>query len=60
MAGLKFDAVKIDSMNGLGLGFDRVRNAHPDAVPVAAPTAFFPYRKTIVELIERGIARNEL
>jgi putative ABC transport system substrate-binding protein len=48
VAGLKFDAVKIDSVNGLGLGLDRVRNAHPDAVLVAAATAFFPYRKTIV------------
>jgi putative tryptophan/tyrosine transport system substrate-binding protein len=47
-AGLKFDGVKIDSANGLGLGLDRAREAHPDAVLVAAATAFFPYRKTIV------------
>src|SRR5215471_17392806 len=46
-AGLKFDAVKID----LGAGLDVVREAHPDAVLVAAATAFFPYRKTIVEFM---------
>jgi putative tryptophan/tyrosine transport system substrate-binding protein len=45
---LKFDGVKIDSVNSLGSGLDEVRNAHPDAVLVAAATAFFPYRKTIV------------
>jgi putative tryptophan/tyrosine transport system substrate-binding protein len=45
---LKFDGVKIDSVNRLGSGLDVVRNAHPDAVLVAAATAFFPYRKTIV------------
>jgi putative ABC transport system substrate-binding protein len=50
-AGLKFDAVKIDSANGLGAGLDVVREAHPDAVLVAAATAFFPYRKTIVEFM---------
>jgi putative ABC transport system substrate-binding protein len=38
-AGLKFDGVKIDSVNGLGRGLDLVRNAHPDAVLVAAATA---------------------
>lgn len=47
-AGLKFDGVKIDSANGLDLGLDAVRRAQPDAVLVAAATAFFPYRKTIV------------
>ena len=47
-ARLKFDGVKIDSVNGLGTGLDVVRAAHPDAVLVAAATAFFPYRKTIV------------
>jgi putative ABC transport system substrate-binding protein len=47
-AGLNFDAVKIASANVLGLGLDRVRRAHPDAVLVAAAPAFFPYRKTIV------------
>jgi putative tryptophan/tyrosine transport system substrate-binding protein len=47
-AGLNFDPVKIDSLNGLGTGLDVVRRAHPDAVLVAAATAFFPYRKTIV------------
>jgi putative ABC transport system substrate-binding protein len=46
-AGLKFEAVKIDSANGLEPGLDIVRRAHPDAVLVAAATAFFPYRKTI-------------
>jgi putative tryptophan/tyrosine transport system substrate-binding protein len=35
-------------LNGLGTGLDVVRRAHPDAVLVAAATAFFPYRKTIV------------
>ena len=50
-AGLKFDAVKIDSANGLGAGLDVVREAHPDAVLVAAATAFFPYRKAIVEFM---------
>jgi putative tryptophan/tyrosine transport system substrate-binding protein len=50
-AGLKFDAEKIDSANGLGPGLDVVRKAHPDAVLVAAATAFFPYRKTIVEFM---------
>jgi putative tryptophan/tyrosine transport system substrate-binding protein len=48
VAGLNFDPVKIDSLNGLGTGLDVVRRAHPDAVLVAAATAFFPYRKTIV------------
>jgi putative ABC transport system substrate-binding protein len=47
-AGLKFDGVKIDSGKGLGPGLDAVGKAHPDAVLVAAATAFFPYRKTIV------------
>jgi putative tryptophan/tyrosine transport system substrate-binding protein len=47
-AGLKFDGVKIDSVNGLGRGLDVVVEAHPDAVLVAAATAFFPYRKTVV------------
>jgi putative ABC transport system substrate-binding protein len=47
-AGLKFDSVKIDSMIGLGPGLDVVRKAQPDAVLVAAATAFFPNRKTIV------------
>jgi putative ABC transport system substrate-binding protein len=47
-AGLRFDGVKIDSANGLGVGLDRARESHPDAVLVAAATAFFPYRKTIV------------
>jgi putative tryptophan/tyrosine transport system substrate-binding protein len=46
-AGLEFDGVKIDSANGLGVGLDIVK-AQPDAVLVAAATAFFPYRKTIV------------
>jgi putative tryptophan/tyrosine transport system substrate-binding protein len=46
--GLKFDGVRIDSVNGLGRGLDMVRKEHPDAVLVAAATAFFPYRKTIV------------
>jgi len=50
-AGLKFDAVKIDSANGLGPGLNVARTAHPDAVLVAAATAFFPYRKTIVEFM---------
>src|SRR5262249_40874140 len=31
-AGLQFDGVKIDSVNGLGRGLDVVREAHPDAV----------------------------
>ena len=48
VAGLKFDGVKIDSGKGLGAGLDVVGKAHPDAVLVAAATAFFPYRKTIV------------
>ena len=47
-AGLRFDGVKIDSANGLGLALDIVRKAQPDAVLVAAATAFFPYRKTII------------
>ena len=47
-AGLKFDGVKIDSGKGLGAGLDALGKAHPDAVLVAAATAFFPYRKTIV------------
>ena len=50
-AGLKFDAVKINSANGLDRGLDVVGEAHPDAVLVAAATAFFPYRKTIVEFM---------
>jgi ABC-type uncharacterized transport system substrate-binding protein len=41
-AGLNFDPVKIDSLNGLGTGLDVVRRAHPDAVLVAAATALFP------------------
>jgi putative ABC transport system substrate-binding protein len=50
-AGLKFDGVKVDSANGLSPGLDLVRKAHPDAVLVAAATAFFPYRKTIAEFM---------
>jgi putative ABC transport system substrate-binding protein len=50
-AGLKFDGVKVDSVNGLGPGLDVIRKAHPDAVLVAAATAFFPYRKTIAEFM---------
>jgi putative ABC transport system substrate-binding protein len=48
VAGLKFAGVKIDSGKGLGPGLDVVGKAHPDAVLVAAATAFFPYHKTIV------------
>jgi hypothetical protein len=50
--------VKIDSVNGLGLGLDQVRNAHPDAVPVAAATAFSPTERR--SPVHGGIARNEL
>lgn len=46
--GLKFNGMKIDSGKGLGRGLDALGKAHPDAVLVAAATAFFPYRKTIV------------
>ena len=51
-AGLKFDGVKIESGKGLEPGLDVVGKAHPDAVLVAAATAFFPYRKTIVGFME--------
>jgi ABC-type uncharacterized transport system substrate-binding protein len=40
-AGLKFDAVKIDAVNGLESGLDAVRRAHPDGVLVAAVPAFY-------------------
>jgi putative ABC transport system substrate-binding protein len=46
--GLKFDGVRIDTATGLDLGLKSVRNTDPDAVLVAAATAFFHYRKTIV------------
>ena len=46
--GLKFDGVRIDTAKGLDLGLNAVRDTHPDAVLVAAATAFFPYRKSIV------------
>jgi putative ABC transport system substrate-binding protein len=39
--GLKFDAVRIDPVNGLESGLDEVRRAHPDGVLVAAAPAFY-------------------
>jgi putative ABC transport system substrate-binding protein len=39
-AGLKFDGVKIDPVNGLESGLDVVRRAHPDGVLVANAPAF--------------------
>jgi putative ABC transport system substrate-binding protein len=50
-AGLKFNGMKIDSGKGLGPSLDALGKAHPDAVLVAAATAFFPYRKTIVSFM---------
>jgi ABC-type uncharacterized transport system substrate-binding protein len=40
-AGLKFDGVKIDPVDGLESGLDAVRRAHPDGVLVAATQAFY-------------------
>lgn len=39
-AGLKFDGVKIDAVNGLEGGLDAVRRANPDGVLVVAVPAF--------------------
>jgi putative ABC transport system substrate-binding protein len=40
-AGLKFDGVKIDPVNGLQSGLDAVGRAHPNGVLVAATQAFY-------------------
>jgi putative tryptophan/tyrosine transport system substrate-binding protein len=40
-AGLKFDGVKIEPVDGLESGLDAVRRAHPDGVLVAATQAFY-------------------
>jgi putative ABC transport system substrate-binding protein len=40
-AGLKFDGVKIEPVDGLESGLDTVRGAHPDGVLVAATQAFY-------------------
>jgi putative ABC transport system substrate-binding protein len=50
-AGLKFAPVKMDAVIGIESGLDAVRRAHPDAVLVAAATALYPYRRTIVDFM---------
>jgi putative tryptophan/tyrosine transport system substrate-binding protein len=42
--GLKFEAIKIDAVNGIESGLDAVRRAHPDGVLVAAVPAFYTPR----------------
>jgi putative ABC transport system substrate-binding protein len=57
-AGLKFDGVKIDPVNGLESGLDAVRRAHPDGVVVAASQAF--YFPRIYRSIAAFMAANRL
>jgi putative ABC transport system substrate-binding protein len=42
-AGVKFQGVKIDPVNGLETGLDTVRRAHPDGVLVVAAPAFYNF-----------------
>ncbi len=57
-AGLKFDAVKIDAVNGLESGLDAVRRAHPDGVLVAAVPAF--YNPRVYRAMVAFMAANRL
>ena len=57
-AGLKFEGVKIDPVNGLESGLDMVSRAHPDGVLVAASQAF--YFPRIYRSIAAFMAANRL
>jgi putative ABC transport system substrate-binding protein len=50
-AGVNFEGVDIDAAGGLESGLDKVRQALPNGVLVAAVPALFPYRKPIVEFM---------
>jgi putative tryptophan/tyrosine transport system substrate-binding protein len=57
-AGLRFEGVKIDAVNGLENGLEAVRRAHPDGVLVAAIPAFYSAR--IYRPIVAFMAANQL
>jgi ABC-type uncharacterized transport system substrate-binding protein len=50
-AGLALDEVNLDEAGGVDAALERIRQARPDGVIVAAVPALFPYRRQIVEFM---------